>query len=208
MLGGINDYGVNAFLARRLNINDTPAPASSLAPELMPVVLALPPSQEDRYLRGERLCGAVFSTSPLGANYSVATLQNPANSGMIVCVDAYILSNLLTNSSINFYLEKNNLPSLTQITTGVLDSRWNRSVGGTLRTFAVARVGVTTTAPNAAWVPFWAQGWTTGNTRLRNNLECVIEPGAMLIIYTADANSVLDISLLWRERPAQPSELV
>jgi len=205
MNGGINDYGVNQFLARRLNITDTLAPASTLAPEVMPVLDVLPPSQEDAYLRGERLCGAGYSVSASVGNYSVATLLNPANSGILVMLDQ-ITNNAVTPSGyLDHYIERVNLPTLGAVNGSVLDTRWPLTTAGARRHQAIFAIGNTPTAPNINWAPFFETRYATGQPNVYP-VRAVIAPGSMYICYTTGLNVDLALHLFWRERPSQPSE--
>jgi len=207
-MNGINDFALNQYLARRLNVTDSPAPANTLAPEVMPVLLALQPSQEDLYLRGERSCGVSSAVSALALNYSVITLSNPANSGMLVLLDWMQLYFGTANHYQNHFLERVSLPAMGAVNGSVLDSRWPLATGGARRHAAIVGAGNTVTAPNINWARFL-------NTRspgtLQNdqyNLGLTIAPGSMYICYTEALASDIGLSLKWRERPAQPSELV
>lgn len=203
-MNGINDWGINQFLQRRLNITDAPAPASTLAPEVMPVVQVMPPSQEDAFLRGERLCAAATAVGALAANYSVVTLFNPVGSGILVLVDDVILNSGSTTFSMLCYLERVQLPTFATQGSGVRDSRWGLA---TNRSAAVFAAGQTATAPNIAWIYFARPQVVAGLAPSRYNLGCVLTPGTMLLLFPEIVNASQNSTIFWRERPAQPSEL-
>lgn len=206
-MNGINDSGPNQFLQRRLNIADSPAPASTLAPEIMPIIDALPESQEAKYLRGERLCGVTLEQADVLGEYAVCTLSNPANSRALVMVDSVRVNFTTTTGLVKMYLEKVSLPTMGAVGTAVRDSRWGPLTGSN-RTLAIAANGSTAVAPNIAWVPFDEIRWVTTDPSVTHPLSLVIEPGAMLVLYTNGTGQPLFVTLSWRERNAQPSELV
>jgi len=201
----INEGGGNQFLARRFNITDAFSPASTLAPEVMPVVQVYPPSQEDDYLRGTRRCGASGRQQAVAANYAVATLSNPAGSGILVMLDEILVNDTANGMAIEHYLERVALPAMGAVGSGVKDSRWPLPSSRTQARFGI---GVTPTAPNIAWIYFSRTMFWTNTPPIIQNAGIVIAPGSMYIAYVSFVNYTLDITLSWRERVAQPSELV
>jgi len=203
-VNNINAFGVNQYLTRRLNISDTPVPAGSLAPEVFPVIDAKPPSIDDFYLRGERLCAFSGGVAAVAAQYGVLTLHNPANSGLIVTVDEFELSRFSGAWLYRTFVERFTLTALPIVASGVRDSRWGT---GASRTAAIVRMGTTVTAYNPAW-PRLSWPATDVAGYYRSPVDCVISPDHMWVLYTDDPNIDLFVAALrWRERPAQPSEL-
>jgi len=77
-------------LARRFGITGE-APASFLAPEIVPVAVVadlVTPNEEDSGY--ERLCIGTTSLGPTAANYSHVQLYNPAASGLIIYADLVV----------------------------------------------------------------------------------------------------------------------
>jgi len=204
-MNGINDGGINQFLQRRLNVTDTPAPASTLAPEVMPVIEVQPPSQEDHFLRGTRICGQGMNQAAVAANYSVVILENPANSRAIVLLDWILLNTSATDGFVDCYLENsaNSIPGIGAVGTGVLDGRWGL---GTNRSFAIFRAGLDPVAPAISWITFARLRWNGGNP-YEVRLPITLSPGRVAMFRTDGVNQRLSMSLVWRERPGQPSEL-
>lgn len=206
-MNGINDFSLNQYLQRRLNIADSPAPASTLAPEIMPVLLAIPPSPEDLYLRGERLCAVTGVKAAVALEYSIATLSNPTGSNILLMLDRIVYNTGTNGVYFDHYLERTNLPSMGAVNGSVRDARWPLATGGARRHAAAFGCGSSATAPHINWGLLFQWKWIAGQPQTFNP-EVVIPPGAMFIVYTNVVNSDLNIALFWRERPAQPSELV
>lgn len=203
-MNGINDWGINQFLQRRLNITDSPAPAGTLAPEVMPVLQVAPPSQDDDFLRGVRRCGGATGIAALAANFSIITLFNPTGSGILVLVDELILNSGSAGTNIECYIERVQLPTMATQGSAVRDSRWGL---GATRTAAILAGGQTATAPNIAWIWFGRFAQSGIFPPSSYNIGAVLTPGSMLILYPSLVNVAINATIFWRERIAQPSEL-
>lgn len=202
----INDSAINDFLKRRLNIADNPAPASTLAPEVMPVFQIQPPSQEDDFLRGMRRCGASSIQVADALNYSVAVLQNPATSNLLVMLDEVFITRMTDTAFTLHYVELDTfIPGIGSFGTTSLDSRWPLRSG--FRSAAIFRSGLTTVAPHISWVQWAAIDYFASNAPQKLNPGVTLRPGTMYVIYTNGLNLPLGVALRWRERPYQPSEL-
>lgn len=204
----IQDYGVNEFLARRLNITDSPAPANTLAPEVMPVILGVPPRYEDDFLRGERRAMSEGDCQGGVATYGVFRIYNPTFSRTIVIVERVLAHSYTAGSFIYAGL-------------GVAQSYGTVDMAGAGTTLCDTRFGATAT--NAETVAIAEKGFTTpafvGGPilfRLRSQVDMVIPPldlgvvlapGYALDFWTAATETGMQINLWFRERPAQPSEL-
>jgi len=202
----INDGGVNQQLTRRFNIVDTAAPAGSLAPEVFPVVQVTPPSIEEAYLRGEFLAAGCAPQVAGAAQYSNIRLANLAGSNILCMVDRIIVNagsvaavyagvsittTLLSNVRSSGYRDTRIAPFATaRGTIAVLSSETNISVplsaaGSKLLLAQVQQVGV----------PYWY------------DTNIVLAPGRSFEIGLTDVNQYLFVTIFWRERRVQPSEL-
>lgn len=206
-MNGINDSGINQFLQRRLNVTDSPAPASTLAPEVMPVILAKEPNIEDYYLRGERLCSTWGVATGGVGTYGVWRLHNPANSGTLVILEKYNWFLAAGASSLYSGLGAGGAlaPSGSLVALGsvALDTRF-RASSTNLQTVAIAQSD-TLAVPAFTAGPIWTR--SSDSVNLYKHAPIVLAPGYCVDWWTAGTNVTFVLSLFWRERAAQPSEL-
>jgi len=205
-MNGINEFGVNEFLSRRLNINDSPGPAGTLAPEVMPVLQVMPPSTEDDFLRGVRRCAAGDNISGVALEYGTAVLENPAGSDTLIMLDQVIISRMENGLTTLHFVESTAfMPGVGARGTAIRDSRWNGTASS--RSTAVFRMGTTATAPHISWTYALTPDWYAAASPQYFDMGVVLKPSTCYIIYTAAVANALGVQFLWRERPAQPSEL-
>jgi len=196
----IGEFGYNELLARRLT---TPggSVAGGVAPEIFPVLNIQGDTPELAWLKGESLCG-VGTTQAAGAGNTALLLTNPANSRGIITIEGFQVEPaaggwiaLVSAAELSGAIATN---------AGFRDSRaW-----GPTATVPVTRPFGVVTRDNAG-------GLSTIPAAMRSSLttwvdfKAVLLPGRnftlqLLTIATAMTNATIH----WRERKAQPGELV
>lgn len=200
----IQDGRINQFLQRRLNITDAPAPASTLAPEVMPVLSVIPARREDDYLRGEFNYGAVYSSVGGVGTYPILRIYNPTNSGSLVIVERAIVYQVTAAASCQYGIGLGATLGLSQVASTGLDTR--RPPNATAQN-AIARLeGDAIAAPPFIGGPIIIRINQTFSGSL--DLGIVLTPGYALDLFNQGTNQTFVANLFWRERQAQPSELV
>lgn len=201
----IQDSGVNELLVRRFNIVDSPGPASTLAPEVMPVVLIAQPSEEEEYLRGVRIAAARAEVGAVVAQYPGIRLANPTGSRTLVIVDDVFLCGLAASQSLDLGIVPITTPLNATVTgSGSRDSRIAPSTTPQ-QTVAAMSVG------NGAATAFA----TVGKEMFRVSsvlsvllpIGIVLAPGFSFDMWGLGTGLGFIASIRWRERRAQPSEL-
>lgn len=206
----INDGGINQQLVRRFNIVDTAAPAGSLAPEVFPVVLVTPPSLEDEFLRGVYLCAASGYQAATAAQYTHFRLLNVGlGSRNIIIVEDF-----------DFYCTSNGADVVAGVTTGgatygTIHPSGNRDTrlvpaSTTRQTHGVFSSECNISPPLAALTQKRLSWWTslTATPSINRRADVVLVPGMSFdIACAAPVNVGMTVSIRWRERRAQPSEL-
>jgi len=206
----INDGLVNQQLVRRFNIVDTAAPAGSMAPEVFPVYIVTPPSPEDEFLRGIYLCASSGYQGGVAAQYTHFRLLNVGLGSR----------NLIIVEEIEYYCTSNGADIVAGLSTGgatygtihpsgVRDTRIVPA-STTRQTHGVFSSETNISPPLSAVTQkrlFW---WTslTATPSIYRPTSCVLTPGMSFDVgCAAPVNVGLTVSIRWRERRAQPSEL-
>jgi len=201
----IQDGFVSRWLASRLGIVDA-APTPTLAPEVMPVMIAVPDSIENELQRGTWLCAAAGTAPAFAAVMSCFEIHNPVGSGVLMMIDNLRLGSVTINQTIQYgwYPADLPTPTLTQIFTAVSDSRVAYNSPPTTNNTA-ARVGVSSAASGAFQVP--ALGRIYGPVREWLEPHIVLAPGATFRCQNTTANISFEFTAHWRERKVQPAEM-
>lgn len=201
----IQDSGVNSQLARRLNTIS--GPASSLAPEVMPVVLAAEYTAEQNFWAGVGLRATRVTTPLDAANFSGFRLRNPAGSRTLIVVErVYIGKPTAQSVQMGVTPADTNLSSVSA--SGSRDTRTPPTTA-TQQSTAIASVGIagTPTFTTSGKVLFLSPGFVAVNAE-RWDVEVVLAPGTSFEMWSNAVNQNFQTTVLWRERTAQPSELV
>lgn len=202
----INDGFVGRWLAKRLAIVD-PAPAPTLAPEIMPVMIAVPDSIENELPRGTWLCGAGDTADQFAGVMSCVEVHNPLNSGILAMIDEIRLGSVTINQTIEWgwYPSDAPTPTLTEIFTAVRDSRVPYTMPA-IHNNTACRVGISSAASGAYVVPPLARIYGPQRELLYPGI--VLAPGSTFRVNNTSANLSFEFTLRWRERKIQPAELV
>lgn len=200
MQNTIQDGGINQLLQRRLNTDA--APAIAVAPEVFPVFPVGQYSSELRYLAGERLCGAAAVAVTGVGLLSGVHLRNPLGSGVLAMVDMW-QANTTSGSQLQTFLIPG-IADLANVGSSIpLDTRNSLPVATRLTT-CVFSTEATAGAPAAARQ---MGQWLTNNNTCFWPETVVLKPGDGWAMYGVAANLGFHLTLRWRERRAQPSEL-
>lgn len=192
----IQDLGQR--LARRLGMQ-TPNPAPTLAPEIMPILETEPYRQEHPYLGGMKVAAGTGTFTASAGDYTRFHLINPANSGMLVFVD---YADVLSTSAGVWALALTVGTIAVAQSTVACDTRWGTST--TRQTAAAWGYQGTGTVPVTTGRVF-----TTTSGVVRSwDANLVLRPGSTLTWYSLGVNASSELNIRWRERPpAAPNEL-
>lgn len=193
-------------LIRRLFPIKDRSVAPVMASELVPQVVIQEWEPEFFKLRGnEALAMGISQVSPVVGQLSAVQLFNPLAAGMLVIVEKLILrASPDALLELAYGVTNSVIPNATQRATAYRDTRFG----------SVPAVGVTAaelhSAANAA-----AVGAANEIARISVladdskvlDIDIVLDPGASLIVRSFNVNILLNITYLWRERSAEPSEL-
>ncbi len=206
----IQDGRLNRGIGARLNVVEA-GPASTLAPEVMPVYIVAPPSEEDSLLRGEYLCAAAGTTSEEALYHSFLQLRNPLDSATIIVVDDIILSTVVVDRVLEWGLRYDIIdpaagpPDWGFVgASGVRDTR-RAKTNAAIHTVARVATGRSVTSRFDVVGKRMGRMYSPKNEQIR--LGYVITPGYCFIVENLDTGSGFQWSIRWRERRAQPSEL-
>lgn len=199
----IQDSGINQVLGRRLNT--TSGPASSLAPEVMPIVPAQNWDAANEYLAGTRLCAARVSTTAGAGQYAGVRVRCGRASGIIAVIEQIVVS-YGAPGEMQWGLTTVDADLATLQSSGSRDGRQPPIFGATQQTTA------SVSSVNTAATPtFTTNGIATGfaamtSTSLVIPLNYVLVPGVNFEVWT-DIARTLRLHVQWSERRLQPSEL-
>lgn len=193
----IGEYGLNQVLAKRLT---TPggSVAPTVAPELFPILALENDRPEWGYVKGELRAGARISLAASAGNYNALQLYLPSTANSI-CVVTDIFGNSGTGGS--------NVERAQGIGAGV--AGWVANVTQPADFRWPPRTQVILERYTGAGIPL-GNGTIDRISASANKITTpfVIAPGTSLLMRTDIVNSILDITLRWYERTAQPGELV
>ena len=178
--------------------------APIMASELVGQVVVQEWSTELYKLRGDNLAAALASRSAVAAEFAHIVIRNPANSGNLVILEQVWVA----VSTAMLVIMAREGPALVvgfaAVATTFRDSRAGTAtaIGETVATVSTLSNAAGQGGNGFAVVPIPA------SPGVQFDLPLVLAPGSGLIIRGATANSTLRLTLLWRERVAEPSELI
>lgn len=178
--------------------------APVMASELVPIVVAQEFEPEFYWPRDERMAFAFVRQAAVAAEISHVQLLNPAGSQSIIILDEVDLMSSVA-LLVNLVYLTGDLATVTTGPTGFRDQRFGAVLDTDLALGLVRRD--TSVGGQGGLV---AQEWRMGvaNSPFTVKLNCVLPPGESVVFRTAVVNAVLEINMRWRERAAEPSELV
>lgn len=201
--GLIQDGSLNDLIKRRLN---TMPGADAIAPEIMPVWVVLDDEPDHQFAKGVKLC-AVGGEQAGGVTQSYFALSNPQGSGLICTLEGF--SGSTNAGDVVFVTMANADPGGTALTEIVRDARWMKPVGALLvgRPRCVAVCG--TAGPFAVTSLLAELIATNLDLRFRYDAPIILPPNYTVRVQVETAGvDFSSFEIRWRERPANPSELV
>lgn len=194
----------NAILHKLANMKDS-APAPQLASEIQPTINLENDRLEYAFLGGEKWCAAGAQIAAGGAGFmSEAVLMNPVGSGCLAVLEAVIVGRSTTGI---FRIGWTDAAFVTG-TGAPLDSRnLPTAIGGSSAMSFSSRNNAAATID----VIFGAHR-LLANTTLVLPYRAVIHsqpaaPARGIIVDAGAVNEGVDVTMIWRERPVDASEL-
>lgn len=193
----------NRGLQKLLSMKGEP-PSPQLASEIMPT-LPLPLGNEYRYIEGWDRFGAFANQGAGGVGtFSTFQLLNPAGSGILCVVEKLLFNTALNAESVSVQMDHGPTALGTVVVVQRLDRRTVKSSGALVRTAtpgAAQANAVTVAGYNVvAAIPQY-------EVILTDDQELTVLPGSALIVFSGAANIALQVSVWWRERPLEDSEV-
>lgn len=216
----------NEILVGRFNkaLNDifsikAGAPSPSVAGEIMPVlVLDAPGSPDRRWSEGWDRFGFSTGVGALAANLSMIKFRNPSNSNTMIVMEklrwgittpAGAGNGIVLNYNNGSAGPDNaNFTSVLSIPISAFDSRTKRSNVAVISVQQAAALGIT----NYFFFDFYGNS-TPGSGSFFQDIifhhDQMIEmlPGSSIVINSNLANTAIEATFWWRERPIEESEL-
>src|SRR5437899_10514138 len=180
-------------------------PAPQLAGEVMPVVFFYA-GVESRNLESWQRFGAMVNLGAPGVgNFNLARLRNPAGSGMVAIIEKVFFSNnsgaALLNQVGYGLGPGSDVTTLAALVNTGLDARGTPQPNVHLSTSQVA-------ASALPQIYFASLAANSGVDMIQyENQELTILPGSVYDFWSNTANVVFSVSLWWRERALEDSEV-
>ena len=193
----------NRYLQKLFQLKGGP-PSAQLASEVMPT-FAFFTGVENRFLESYDRFGTAQTVAAAAGFVSAVRLRNPASSAVIAVIENCWIG-VGAAGQLNIFLN----PQTTDFASGMpstrLDPRGRSNTGLLLTsqntTAAIAGTGNQIFAPN-----FFAIAAVSVPLINCEEQEIPILPGDALTFVTNNQNVLLNISLIWRERALEDSEL-
>lgn len=192
---GVNEGGLNALLARRLQVQSG-APAPACAPEIFPNLTLENDRPEWSYLKGEVLCQRHVAANAVAGQYSAIQLYLPATANALVVVTSIVHRALGTLTFGRAQGIGAGLGGWGAYNTATRDFRWPAN-----RTQGIMEITANVAIPSLNF----ALGILPGGESLLEPI--VIVPNTSLCLYTQAVATGLSLDIAWYERPALPGEL-
>lgn len=195
----IGEYGLNDVLTKRLT---TPggSNAPSVAPEIFPVLTLENDRPEWIHLAGGGLFSKVVSITAVAAQYSMAQIYVPSDRRTIVVVENVRRSSSPTGINIARGVGISaGLGGWVGQSTAARDFRQRSEGSGAI---------IETTTNVALPTTFALLDLLETDNGEAHAVPFIVTPGTALILFGTAVNSTLRFTLKWRERSAQPGELV
>ena len=196
----------NRFVEKLFATKEGRSSLDTISPELQ-ITYTMLTGVEDRYLQGWNRYAQDFSQPAVAGQFSIAELRNPAGSGVIIVLESLLVrNNSATVSNYQFSIRAQTTDQATVSTGQVirLDPR-----GGPTPS-SILSIGSSATAPNinaANMVTICLPNGGSSQFIQTTNQELTVLPGDAILVFNNTVNLAGQISMLWRERVLEPSEL-
>lgn len=189
--------------ARRLfSLKGSGATVAQLAPEIVPTAALIPPREEDRILRGDKMYWARFENPAVAGQFSFVMMYNASEDSLVILHPNCIFSTANNNALFQIRIGNTTLGNNSIAVSG-RDTRLGLTLSGG------KQAGVLYAGQNAALsgteiarrsVPLSLQEWSL-------SVPVVIAPGHCVIVWNATVQQNLVTNWAWYERLAEPGEL-
>lgn len=193
----------DTFLRRLFPIKDRSV-APVMASELVGQVMVQEWSTELYKLRGDNLAVALASRSAVAAEFAHVNIRNPNDSGNLVIIEQIWVATS-SNMLISMAREGTSLVvGFSPVATSFRDSRSGTAtaIGETVATVNTLSDAAGLGGTGVAVFPVLA------TTLTQLDFPLVLAPGSGLILRGNTVNITLRCCFIWRERVAEPSELI
>lgn len=193
----IGEYALDQVLTKRLT---TPggSVAPTVAPELFPNLVLENDRPEWGYLKGERLCARRFTKLAVAAEFNAIQFYLPANAKEIAVIESIQARDANTFTVCRLVGIGGGLGGWVAQTVAVRDTRYNGE-----------RTSVIVEAVDNAVIPgSFPDLWTSYGAGSEMTGPLIISPGQAFAAISSAVNTILSFNITWRERGAQPGELV
>jgi hypothetical protein len=157
---------------------------------------------EDRYLQGWNRYAQFFNPAPNAAQFSKSQIRNPVGSGVLAVVEQVIVGGTLTDTPSFVVFSGTTDLTTASATVNRIDARGSQS--------PALRMSLGTTVAGTQAGATWLVAFTA-NTSVQliidPNQEITILPGDIFQITSGVVNQALFMTVVWRERVLEPSEL-
>lgn len=198
MFNEINDYSLNSVLIRRLGMVQAAA-APAVAPEVFPVMTLESDRPEWGWLKGEQLNGRFMSVGAVAGQFSMVQMYLPSTSQQVVVIENITNTGTAQLAIFRIIGIGGGLGGWSGRTVANRDTRWVGDRTG-LVVETNQNAALPARYPDIAVLP--------GSIAARFEAPLIITPGRGFCIATASVNQIISANVNWRERVAQPGELV
>lgn len=178
---------------------------TTVAPELMTVVVAESDRTELSYLKQERRCWGSGAAAADAAQFSYVTLINPADSGILVTCESIVVDSSVANLFDIGWINAAAFATLSALSSAsyvARDGRWgilNGNVAGQLRNGSGTGGAIQISVNHRVRMP-------ANESRPVYMGEVVIPPGQGIGVTANAINVAVGASFAWRERKFLPEE--
>lgn len=193
---------LNRAIEKLYNIKGGPT-LVDVNPSIVANVSANQPPAEERYLQGWDKYALRFFVPATAAQFAQTQLRNPANSGVMIVIEKCTVEYTVAGEFLFF--EVTSTTDLTNIATMTFQ-RWDRR--SRAAPTAIASFNTAAALPaNTAYHGIFGLSQTSSELIQTENQECPVLPGDAFACVFSIANTIAIISMWWRERPLESSEL-
>jgi len=193
----IGEYALDQVLTRRLT-----TPGGSVAPTVAPELFGTLVLENDRpewgYLKGERYCARSFFKAAVAAQYNMFQFYLPTTAKELVVIELIQNRTAQSDQVARMVGIGGGLGGWAAVATATRDTRYNGD-----------RTSLIVESNNNVALPTRFQTmWQFSSTATPMDAPIIIAPGGCLCISSNGLNTDLSVNVAWRERGAQPGELV
>jgi hypothetical protein len=191
-------------LIRRLFSMKQDSVAPSIGTDIVPIALVQPWRPEMAFLKGEQLAFGRAAQAAVAAQQSMVAIINPVDSGNLGMIES-VLFRSTAASNIQFRWTNTVAGMGVATDQAPRDTRWARGGGAGTQQALSVRVQAVAVVPGAG---VFASASILANETFALPLEFVLGPGNAFITFQQAVNTQLEVTYIWREKEANPAELL